>query len=48
MSTDTIQLVGFVVALVLGIVAVVEAGGRSWAGWGVIVLAVVLLTPRLT
>jgi hypothetical protein len=35
--------IGYVVALIFGIVAVVEANGRSWAGWGVIALAAVLL-----
>lgn len=32
-----------IAGLVLGIVAVVEAKGRNWAGWGVIALAVALL-----
>jgi hypothetical protein len=35
------------IALVLGIVAVVESRGRDWAGWGVVVLAVVVLLPIL-
>ena len=38
-----IVLVLAVVALVLGIVAVVEARGRSWAGWGVCALAAIHL-----
>jgi len=28
-----------IAALIMGIVAVIEANGRSWAGWGVILLA---------
>ena len=39
----SLELVLALVALVLGIVAVVEARGRSWAGWGVIALAVLHL-----
>jgi hypothetical protein len=33
----------YIVGLVLGIVSVVEARGRSWAGWGVIAIAAGLL-----
>ena len=47
MNTDTIQLVLFVAALVFGIAAVVEARGHSWAGWGVLCLAVAALLPRV-
>lgn len=36
-----------IAALILGIVAVVEAQGRNWAGWGVICLAVLHLTGLL-
>lgn len=36
----SIHLILAVIALALGIVAVIEANGRSWAGWGVIALAV--------
>lgn len=43
-----IELVLAIGGLVLGIVAVVEARGASWAGWGVILLAAALLLPRLT
>lgn len=45
---NILQLVLFIAGLVLGIVAVVEAHGRSWSGWGVIALAVGLLIPRLS
>lgn len=36
-----------IVALIFGIVAVVEAQGRSWAGWGVIALAAIHLVGLL-
>ena len=39
----TLGLLLAVVALIFGIVAVIEANGRSWAGWGVICLAALLL-----
>ena len=39
----SIDLVLTVVALWVGVVAVVESQGRSWAGWGVVALAVSLL-----
>jgi len=42
-----IDLVLAIAALILGIVAVIEAQGRSWAGWGVICLAVIFLLGRL-
>jgi len=32
-----------VVALVFGIIAVVEANGKSWSGWGIIALAAIHL-----
>jgi hypothetical protein len=38
-----IALVLAVAALILGIVSVFEANGRSWAGWGVICLAAIHL-----
>ena len=43
----TILTILIVAALVLGIVAVVEAKGRSWAGWGVICLALYHLSSLL-
>jgi len=45
---STIELVLEIAGLVFGVVAVLEAQGRSWAGWGVICVAVALLLPRLT
>jgi hypothetical protein len=39
----SVAAIGGVAALVFGIIAVVEARGRNWAGWGVICLAAVLL-----
>lgn len=36
-----------IAALVFGIVAVVEAHGRNWAGWGVICLAAYVLLSLL-
>jgi hypothetical protein len=39
----SVSLICGIVALVFGIVAVVEARGRNWAGWGVIVLAALVL-----
>ena len=41
--TLSVEAVLYVVALILGIVAVVESKGRSWAGWGVIAIAAGLL-----
>ena len=32
-----------IVALILGVVAVIEARGRAWAAWGVVALAVAAL-----
>jgi hypothetical protein len=43
---STLVLILLIAALVFGIVAIVEARGRSWAGWGVVCLAVALLLPR--
>ena len=43
----SLELVLALVALILGIVAVVEARGRSWSGWGVIALAVLHLLGNL-
>lgn len=37
-----------IVALVLGIIGVVEARGRNWAAWGVIALAALHLLTSLT
>jgi hypothetical protein len=37
-----------VIALVMGIIAVVESGLRNWAGWGVVLIAGALLVTRLT
>ena len=42
-----IVLILAIAALILGIVAVVEARGRSWAGFGVICLAVIHLLGSL-
>lgn len=42
-----IGLILAIAALILGIVAVVEANGRAWAGWGVIALAVIHLLAQL-
>ena len=39
----SLALILAVAALILGIVAVVESKGRSWAGWGVICLAAIQL-----
>jgi hypothetical protein len=43
----SISLIAGIVALILGIVSVVESKGRSWAGWGVIVLAALVLYGAL-
>lgn len=43
----TIVLVLEIAALVFGIVAVVNANGKEWAGWGVICLAVALLIGHI-
>jgi len=40
-------LIAIIIGLVFGIVAVVEAQGKNWAGWGVIALAVAGLIWRL-
>lgn len=45
---STIELVLVIAGLILGIVAVIEARGRSWAGWGVVCIAAALLLPSLT
>jgi len=42
-----LELLFLVAALVLGIVSVVEARWRSWAGWGVICIALAFLAPYL-
>lgn len=42
-----IDLILAIAALILGIVAVVEARGRNWAGWGVICLAAIVLLGKL-
>lgn len=39
----SIDLILTIAALILGIVAVIEAQGRSFAGWGVICLAAAAL-----
>lgn len=39
--------IGLAIALVLGVVGIVEAKGRDWAAWGVVVMAAVLLYSRL-
>lgn len=44
---DTVTLILAIAALVLGAVAVVEANGRSWAGWGVIALAAIVILERV-
>jgi hypothetical protein len=44
----TVELVLGIVALVFGIVAVIEANGRSWAGWGVIALAAIVVLAHVT
>jgi hypothetical protein len=43
----TIYHVLALAALIFGIVAVIEASGRSWAGWGVICLALWALSGLL-
>lgn len=43
----TVQLVLIIAALVFAIVEEVLTRGRSWAGWGVLCLAVALLLGRL-
>lgn len=40
------ELVLAILAFVFGLVAVVEANGRNWAGWGVIALALIILLGR--
>jgi hypothetical protein len=44
---NTVELLLYVAGGVLGIVAVLEAQGRSWAGWGVALLALALVLGRL-
>lgn len=44
---DTVTLILAIAALVLGAVAVVEAQGRNWAGWGVICLAAIVILGRV-
>jgi hypothetical protein len=44
----SIPLLLAIVALVLGIVSVIESRGRSWAGWGVICLAAIHLWGTVT
>lgn len=39
----SIATILYIVGLIFGIVAVVEANGRSWAGWGCICIAAGLL-----
>lgn len=46
--TDTLAVIGFGVAMVCGIVAVVESRGRSWAGAGLVIGFGALLLLRLT
>lgn len=41
-----LDLVLAIAALILGSVAVIEARGRDWAGWGVICLAAIVLLGR--
>lgn len=41
-----IDLILAIAALILGIIAVVEARGRDWAGWGVIALAAIVLVEN--
>lgn len=36
-----------IVALVFGIVAVIEGQGRAWAGWGVVALAVIEIAAHV-
>jgi len=43
----TLQLALLVAAAILGCVAIIEASGRSWAGWGVLAIAAALLVVRL-
>lgn len=42
-SKTLLELVLIIAAGVLGAVAVIEANWRSWAGWGVLALAVAAL-----
>jgi uncharacterized membrane protein len=42
----SVELIGAIIALILGIIAVVE-NIRNWAGWGVIVLAAVIIYGAL-
>lgn len=39
-SKTLFELILIIAAGIFGVVAVVEARGRNWAGWGVIALAV--------
>lgn len=40
-------LILVIAALVLAIVAIVEASGRNWAAWGVLMLAIAELLQRV-
>lgn len=42
-----LYLIGGIVALILGAVAVIESNWRNWAGWGVIVLAALVIIANL-
>ncbi len=44
---SVLTLILAILALIAGAVAVLEAGGRNWAGWGVIALAIIVLIGRL-
>ena len=43
----TVTLLLAIVAIILGAVAVIEANGRNWAGWGVIALAAIVILERV-
>jgi hypothetical protein len=43
-----ILVVAAIIALVLGVIAEIEAQGRNWAGWGVVALAVGILLEAAT
>lgn len=42
-----LELILLVAAFVCGCAAIVESGGRNLAGWGVALIALVLLLPVL-
>lgn len=44
---NTLILIGLVVAVTLGIVAVLASKGKSWAGWACVVGFGVLLLARI-